>query len=439
VKLSKVYQVTPRGRLETSTTLRLPLNRRIPRGYVVVAATAKSKGAPWLPLIAKPSGDGKYVTVSVTHLSIFSVFGISVKRALAWLKKNVLDGIDGGFTAEAQPPHCQNEAQARTNGYSIASNSKDTVFWCFGVENGQRVLRVVNNRRYPLAVTHPGLTVIKAGSLDLELAQLSRAVSGNETIISPRDEVVFGADLTSGGTGAIHTEFDGVGQSLYQLEVGVSVAVDMLTHFGASGHATLTALKTLLKSKDCASAIGGSSGEVIEKCFTPGQIKEAFGYAGLLVAPIMAAGPILNFFRSEFNSVFDQVNHRDEYRVVIRRAAASSPPPPPATTTQASPPPSTSTSSGTSNELGVGSTFDDDCSVAWPTAPTRTSQYIEMTMECAHLPHQYMLAVVVYPDPNFNVTPSTGRMHIHGRVVDIAKSAYGFSELVVQADRIDAH
>ena len=41
-----------------------------------------------------------------------------------------------------------------------------------------------------------------------------------------------------------------------------------------------------------------------------------------------------------------------------------------------------------------------------------------MTMQCAHLPRPYILAVVAYGDPDLAVTPSTGRMHVHGKVVD---------------------
>jgi pimeloyl-ACP methyl ester carboxylesterase len=126
----------------------------------------------------------------------------------------------------------------------------------------------------------------------------------------------------------------------------------------------------------------------------------------------------------------------DVVRKIVAREQppAPKPVPQPLPTTTATPPPATTET--TPGSLQIGAVFDDDCTVAWPTAPTRTSQYIQMTMECVHLPHEYLLAVVVYPDPNFNVTPSTGRMHVHGRVVDIATSGYGFRELVVQADRV---
>jgi hypothetical protein len=84
----------------------------------------------------------------------------------------------------------------------------------------------------------------------------------------------------------------------------------------------------------------------------------------------------------------------------------------------------------------VGSSFDTDCVNAWPTAPTYTTTSIELTMSCPAVPGQFLFVQVSYPDPNFPITPSTGRISVHGRIVDIAHSAYGYTELVVSADRM---
>ena len=85
----------------------------------------------------------------------------------------------------------------------------------------------------------------------------------------------------------------------------------------------------------------------------------------------------------------------------------------------------------------VGSAFDDYCIVAWPTAPTTTSDSIEMTMTCQHVPEgEFLFTHVIYGDPNLDVTPSTGEMHIIGRVADVATSDYGYKELVVNASRV---
>jgi len=352
---------------------------------------------------------------------------------LRGFKREILDGLAADATAEARPPTCSGESAARGDGYSITSSAKNTVFWCFGIENGRRVLKVVNNRRYPLAVAHPSLSVVDAGPVHFDLSNLSRAVSGHYTIIFPRDGATFGVDLRPGKAGGVRTAYDSVGQSLYQLQEGLSLAA---TFLGAAANPTaaVKAMDTLLTSQECVSAIGSTSGEIIQRCMTSRNLLKVYGPKGILLSWIMTATKVIAFFRSEWNAFFDQLNHRDAYTVLIQRASAPAPPPPPPTTP---PPAPATTTSAPSSSYAVGDTFEDDCQVAWPTAPTRTTTDIEMHMECVHLRSPYILAIVVYPDPNLNMTPSTGRVHVHGRIVDIATSDYGFRELVIEADRID--
>jgi hypothetical protein len=108
----------------------------------------------------------------------------------------------------------------------------------------------------------------------------------------------------------------------------------------------------------------------------------------------------------------------------------------PTTTPQPAPAPSTPTQP-TQQPLAIGSTFNDECVVAWPTAPVRTTASIEMTMSCAHVPEStYLFTHVIYNDPNLRITPNTGKIGVEGRVVDVARSEYGYKELVVQASNI---
>ena len=48
----------------------------------------------------------------------------------------------------------------------------------------------------------------------------------------------------------------------------------------------------------------------------------------------------------------------------------------------------------------------------------------------------YILAEVIYGDPNLAIQPSM-QVHVHGKVVDTLRSDMGPQELVVEADRID--
>jgi hypothetical protein len=86
------------------------------------------------------------------------------------------------------------------------------------------------------------------------------------------------------------------------------------------------------------------------------------------------------------------------------------------------------------DDFAPGANFDDYCEIAWPTAPSYTSDSIMMTMSCEHVPESlYLFTDVVYDDPNFQPTPDSGEMHVVGTVAGVVRSDYGYSELEVQA------
>jgi pimeloyl-ACP methyl ester carboxylesterase len=128
-----------------------------------------------------------------------------------------------------------------------------------------------------------------------------------------------------------------------------------------------------------------------------------------------------------------------EQRVTAQRPARPTPPPPTTSTTSTTTPTVSSTSQTQSepSSLAIGSPFDDTCVVAWPTAPVRTSNSIEMTMSCEHVPEsEYLFTDVTYGDPNLPVTPARATAHIVGRIVDVATSGLGYKELVVEATSV---
>lgn len=92
------------------------------------------------------------------------------------------------------------------------------------------------------------------------------------------------------------------------------------------------------------------------------------------------------------------------------------------------------TSGGT---FAIGDAFDSQCVVAWPTAPVRSSKGITMRMSCSGVPNQFLFVDVFHPDRDLEITPSTGRVGVHGEIVDVTESELGFRTLVVLADSID--
>jgi hypothetical protein len=88
------------------------------------------------------------------------------------------------------------------------------------------------------------------------------------------------------------------------------------------------------------------------------------------------------------------------------------------------------------DRFDVGDAFDATCTVAWPTAPTRFTQGISMTMSCSGVPGQFLFVNVQYGDPDLPVTPSRSTMRVEGHIEDIAQNEYGFKYLVVVADDV---
>lgn len=84
-----------------------------------------------------------------------------------------------------------------------------------------------------------------------------------------------------------------------------------------------------------------------------------------------------------------------------------------------------------------GDEFEASCVVAWPTAPVRYRDHIEMRMSCSGVPSQFLFVDVAYGDPDLPVTPSTGSMRVRGEIADIARSELGFTTLIVIADDVD--
>ncbi len=262
--------------------------------------------------------------ISTTHFSFFGGLFADVGDVIKIAKKNIFDGLTSNFVVEAEPPTCESETEARSGGYSIGSDAKDTVNWCFGIEGGQRILRVVNRRRYPLSMSHPGLTTITEGHLN-GLATSSRWGSGDRGVIAPREAMTFRVDAANGSTAVLHTEFDGLGQSLYQLQVGVQTALDLMTAFGFKAtKSAVTVAAGLVGASDCATTLEHptDAGSILSKCFGVGNMIRVLGTSALLVAPLMVASGLIEFFHSEFNAVGDQVSHRDDYSIRITSARA---------------------------------------------------------------------------------------------------------------------
>jgi len=120
---------------------------------------------------------------------------------------------------------------------------------------------------------------------------------------------------------------------------------------------------------------------------------------------------------------------------LISQVTATFTPPttqPPAPIVTASPPTESETSM-----FEIGADFSARCAIAWPTAPARGSTSIQMRTSCSGVPaEQFLFVDVVYDDPDLPVSSSSSTMDVRGKIVDIVRSEYGFTVLVVYATSV---
>lgn len=333
--LGQVLQVTPSGSLPAPITLRFKLSRKATSDGLVLLATREVVSSPWTLMQATVSSDGWYASVQTTHLSWWQPLWYDLKSAATLFKQQVLDSISGDFLTEAEKPHCDNESQGRQANYAITSSAKNTLYWCFGIEGGQRVLKVVNRERYPLEVAHPGFTAKPGGIPPIELDQLARFAAGPDTIIYPFEEMDYTVDLQPGTQASIATQFSGLAQSLYQLQVGVTTAIQFITHFGAGVGITVDGAITVTKSEkiiefiddhflspvECFNAVKTFKvGAILAGCFSPSEMMDDFGWAGVLLAPLTVAGSVMEFFRSSLDSIGAIIKGDDRYQILVARS-----------------------------------------------------------------------------------------------------------------------
>ena len=116
---------------------------------------------------------------------------------------------------------------------------------------------------------------------------------------------------------------------------------------------------------------------------------------------------------------------------IVEQRLGRWPTPPVANTNVVTVPPTVVSSE---QHFDIGDDFAARCTVAWPTAPYRGSSTIQMRMSCGGVPSQFLFVDVTYGDPDLPVSPSRPTVDVTGTIVEIGRSEYGFTVLVVEAD-----
>jgi hypothetical protein len=119
-------------------------------------------------------------------------------------------------------------------------------------------------------------------------------------------------------------EADGFGQSLFALQTGIDALLAILTRFGAGGASkAVTIMNDALGDASCADALfAANPGSILASCLDAKKMIDYFGTAGVLLAPLAAAGGLADFFASEFQGLYDIMTGKDQYTIVVSRQAA---------------------------------------------------------------------------------------------------------------------
>lgn len=118
----------------------------------------------WQPVNASYDPATHELTASSPHLSVWSAIGIDPAQILTAMK-NGLAGFLGLTTAA--PPSCSRTAQLASLGIKVTSDPHDLVEWCADADGTGAVVRVVNNRGYPIEMDYPSTwTMSRTGTLD---------------------------------------------------------------------------------------------------------------------------------------------------------------------------------------------------------------------------------------------------------------------------------
>ncbi len=326
VPVSPTWQISPSGTLAKPAVVTIPLTRREPNDGLTVIFTAESPRGPWTPLKTKVVHGGMYAQATVTHLSWFRVVRISADDVMSVLRA-FFNALTSDATSNALPPDCQGTGpQARTDGYSITSASGSTVFWCFGMQNGSRVLKVVNNRRYPLLLIH-GMPVIGGDGTGDMFQRAAELLSTSGVVAWPQSEIDFGATVQPGYWAGVSANVADEGQYLYSLDVGVQALFEILSRFGFGDQPTkvMTVVNDLLSLDTCRASLG-NVGAMISSCLQSDVIDKVvgFGYSWVL-SGIATLTAVWEYFRGSLNGLADQFDGRSRYWIKVTHVVQAAP------------------------------------------------------------------------------------------------------------------
>jgi hypothetical protein len=322
MRVGRTVDVGPSGPLPGPLTLQLSLGRQVPKNAMVIVFTRPGGKGAWKPLKTQLMPDRRHAQFTVDHLSWFSPLLVPIKGVVNELKQ-IFHDISSSVLEDATPPRCDHEQEAKDNGYSAVRSGSDSMLWCLDDYEGKGAVRTVNNRRYPLLFSTDGLDRLAGAESNNVAESISRRLTFDGTVLYPRDDAVFGADLARGQRGTVEAKFDSTAQLLSSLYVGVTALFTILEFGAPEPSKVLKVIDILLDVDACARS--RTAGDFLDNCFDTDQLIEAFGpVLGAILAPILVASAVVDYFHGALNALWDQIGDRSDTELTLARGADTS-------------------------------------------------------------------------------------------------------------------
>jgi hypothetical protein len=319
--VSPVYTLNPPGPLGSSVTVRLRLDNALPATSPVLVATRTSAERPWTYAPGTLTSDARHVDFETSSLDEVGALAVDVEGALAGFQQDLAAGLATRVDRTARKPVCAGEKAAREQGYTVAASKTRTLFWCFGLESGKRVIKITNRRPIPVELAHPNVPVLADPEAEKTWASWSRVLGTENTVLAPGRTVTYDADLEPSTELMLDAESLAVGQSLRLVQAVVRAVALRLGKFGTAPLNLTTTVDSFLAMPQCARSLGKGSDAVLAGCFTQAKLARLFGTRARLLLPLVSASELPLVLRQQTESLALWSRTTDRQRILVRRTA----------------------------------------------------------------------------------------------------------------------
>ncbi len=323
--VSPIYSIGPSGPLPTAAKVTIQLDHAVARNTQLVVASRESLTQSWTWLPATLTADQRHAQFVTRHLSEFGVLTVDAPEMISSFKQSVQAGLVSSVNT-AKKPVCTGMKDARLDGYTatVVSPPRTTLAWCFGLDKGKRVLKIVNRRQVPVQVSHGAAAATETTSnvRGLWTTWLGILAPGSkDTFLAPGGTATYDAELQPKTKMDVIAETDAKAQSTRALYAAVRAIVAQVQDYGVANPDPVQTFQGLVARPQCADALGQGSDTLLAGCLSQRKMTQTFGNNAVLLAPLLTSRTMRVFMANRFKFLATQDQAVDTQQITIARAA----------------------------------------------------------------------------------------------------------------------